>query len=116
MARAGAFRERARFEAQAVTGQDAYAQDVTAWGHVATLWADLREQPGKEALQSGRLQSTTVATLRIRESATAWALSPADSRVLVRGRTWNIRSGPIRVGDRPGVLELTLEAGVAGVG
>jgi len=112
MARAGAFRDRAVFQRLGLAGNDGYGNVHQSWSDYLTAWADLREQPGREALQANALEASARGTLRFRESATALTITAAD-RVFVRGSYWNIISRPIQVGGVPHVLEVIVERGVA---
>jgi SPP1 family predicted phage head-tail adaptor len=66
---------------------------------------------GREKVAAGRVESPRTATIRIRQSTEAEALTEAD-RVQARGVAWNIRS-IVRVGRKNDVLEMLCEAGVA---
>lgn len=119
MARAGQLRDRARFERAPSESADAddadyddYGNPVGDWSELGTVWADLRETPGREAIKAGRVESGRSGTLRVRASTMTRAVTAAD-RVIVRGSTWDIRSGPVQI-DRAGALvEFTIETGVA---
>lgn len=112
---AGVLRDRARFErlpseAEGAdeTDFDEYGNPIGDWEEIATVWADLREQPGKEALKAGRLESARVGTLRVRASSIVSGVTAAD-RVIVRGACWGIVSGPVQMDRAGAVLEFTLE-------
>lgn len=110
MPAAGNLRDRATFE-RLIPGDDGYGNAVAAWGHLMTVWVDMLESPGREAVAAGRVEAARSATLRLRRSAASLDLTEAD-RVRVRGRTWNIRSiGD--VGRDRAMLELVIEVGVA---
>lgn len=114
--RAGDFRERARFERDPSQQSDAeglvddYGNPISEWIEIATVGANLRETPGREALAAGRLESTKTGTLRVRASSLTRGISAVD-RVFVRNSYWNIRSEPIQVDDRGMVLEFMIETG-----
>ncbi|MDE4059768.1 head-tail adaptor protein [Phaeobacter gallaeciensis] len=92
---------------------DAYGNPVAAsWGALGVFWADLRETTGKERLAAGRLESAATATMRLRASAEAQGITPAD-RVQARGETWKIIGGPIDPTGRGQLVEFTLECGGA---
>lgn len=110
--RAGALRDRAEFQRQATGAIDQYGNVAGAWQELVTVWADLRETKGKESVEAGRLESTVTATLRVRSSSDTRAITPAD-RVVVRGGTWAIRSGPIQLDAKNTTLEFVIEKGVA---
>jgi SPP1 family predicted phage head-tail adaptor len=84
---------------------------VTGWADHLTVWADVLETPGREAVAAGRVEASRTATMRIRRSSQSLGLSAAD-RVLVRGRVWNIRSIGDVGRDRV-LLEMVIEVGVA---
>lgn len=114
MARAGAFRERAAFERQTDAGTlDAYGNaQAPAWAPLVTLWADLRETPGRERIAAGRIEAPATATLRLRASGQARAIGAAD-RVTVRGAIWAITGAGIDPEGRGRLLEFPLERGGA---
>ena len=113
MAAAGKFRERAVFEREGSGALDRFGNGAGAgWAALLTVWADLRETPGRERLAAGRLEAPATGTLRVRSSAAARAITAAD-RVVIRGATWNIVGGPIDPTGRGRVLEFTLERGGA---
>lgn len=115
MARAGQFRARATFQRRdTAAGLDAYGNPApAAWADLVTLWADLRETPGREAIAAGRVEATSTGTLRLRGSAAARDLGAGD-RVRIRGGLWSILSDPAWVDGSGAVLELRLERGGAG--
>ena len=68
------------------------------------------ERSGREALRSGEVKSSRMATLTLRKSADTSGLTEGD-RVTARGATWNIRS--ISQVDRAGAwLEMVIEGPV----
>jgi SPP1 family predicted phage head-tail adaptor len=107
---AGALRDRVTFQ-RLVAGDDGYGNAVTGWADHLTVWADVLETPGREAVAAGRVEASRTATMRIRRSSQSLGLSAAD-RVLVRGRVWNIRSIGDVGRDRV-LLEMVIEVGVA---
>lgn len=112
MARAGNFRDQVTFELLPGDAVDDYGNPADVWVEIATVMADIRERPGRESFASGRPESTRTATLRVRTEPAMQAMTSAD-RVVARGATWDILSGPIQV-DRTGqVLEFILETGAA---
>lgn len=114
MARAGAMRDRITLEREASTGAlDAYGNPAGLdWATLATVWGDLRETPGREALAAGRLEGLAMATLRLRASDVSWAITSAD-RVRARGHIWAIKGPPIQATPKGDVLEVILERGGA---
>jgi len=94
-----------------VAGSDGYGNTTTSWVALVNLWADMRETPGKERVEAGRLEAARTATIRVRFDPATADLTEAD-RIVARGETWNIRS--IGQLDRQGaMLEILCETGVA---
>lgn len=114
---AGRLRDRITFQ-RLTEGDDGYGNTVTGWanmersaGVALTVWADVRETPGKERVEAGRVEASRTATIRIRASSEVAGITEGD-RVMVRGSAWNIRSiAP--VGNDRAMLDLLVEAGVA---
>ena len=107
-------RERITFERQSDETDD-YGNVLGEFAPISGLEgipADVREVPGKEVVASGAVQSTRMATIRVRYSAATAGVTAAD-RIIARGETWNIRSGPVQVDRAPRILEFLCEAGVA---
>lgn len=111
--RIGNLRERVTFQRQS-TEADAYGNVSGDFAAITggTVWADIRETTGKEAIASGAVESTRTATIRVRYSSITAAITAAD-RVQARGSVWNIRSGPVGVDRSNRVLEFLCETGVA---
>lgn len=110
---AGQLSERVVFRRQAQGGSvDAHGNVLGVFDDFLTVWGDLREVPGKEALAAGRLESSRRGTLRVRISVAARAITAADV-VVARGETWAILSGPVQVDRAGSMMEFTIEAGVA---
>ena len=107
---AGRLRDRITIQ-RATTGDDGYGNTVTGWSDLMTVWADVRETPGKEAVDAGRVEASHTATIRIRASSASRGVTEAD-RAMVRGRVWNIRS-VAEVGNDRAMLDLLCEVGVA---
>ncbi|MEH7827110.1 phage head closure protein [Gemmobacter denitrificans] len=107
---AGRLRERVTIQRQ-TSGDDGYGNTVTGWADHMTVWADVRETPGKERVDAGRVEASKTATIRIRASSDSRALTEAD-RVSARGKVWNIRS-VVEVGNDRAMLDLLCEAGAA---
>ena len=117
MKRASRYRDRVRLERETATGAlDAYGNPVApTWAPLAPLadfWGDLRVMPGKDRLEAGRMEGSAVATLRLRYSAEARAITAAD-RVVARGFAWAITSDPVDPDGTRRAIEMTLERGVA---
>lgn len=90
---------------------DGYGNVEGDWSDLLTVYADLRERTGKEALDAGAITASRMATLRIRFSPETSGITEAD-RVVARGTTWNIRS-IAQTSHAPRWLDLLLETGVA---
>ncbi len=114
MARAGSYRERAVFERQDVTGGlDDYGNPApAAWVPLCTLWADLRETPGRERIAAGRIEAPATGTLRLRGGRQARGITAAD-RVRIRGAVWSIVSAPVWIDWAGAEIEFTIERGGA---
>ncbi len=91
MARAGALREKITIERRDESAIDDYGNATGAWATVATRKADIREMPGKEAIESGVLMEVSPATVRIRSDATTRTITTAD-RIQARGVVWDIEA------------------------
>lgn len=108
--RAGNLNERVTFQ-RATSGDDGYGNVITGWTNLLTVWADVRETPGKERVDAGRVEASATATVRIRASTDSRGLTAAD-RMVARGWTWNIRT-IVPVGNDRAALDLLVERGVA---
>jgi SPP1 family predicted phage head-tail adaptor len=106
----GDLRERVTFQ-RATAGDDGYGNVVIGWEQLLAVWADVRETPGKERVDAGRVEASGTATVRIRASTASRALTEAD-RMVARGWTWNIR-GVAPVSNDRAMLDLLVERGVA---
>lgn len=107
---AGHLRDRVTVQ-RLVAGADDYGNTVNDWADHITLWADMLEGLGREAVAAGRIESARTATIRIRRSTDALGITAAD-RISARGAVWNIRS-IVAVGRSNELLEMLCEAGVA---
>lgn len=117
MTQAGKLRERVTFQ-RSTPGDDGYGNVITGWANIETapgvpltVWADVRETPGKERVDAGRIEASGTATVRVRSSAATRSLTEAD-RMVARGWNWNIR-GVAPVGNDRVMLDLLCERGVA---
>jgi len=81
--------------------------ELTA-GTPLTLWADMNEDPGIEALVAGRNEATRRATVQLRVSPAAREITAAD-RIVARGAVWKIRSAPAQAPERADLLVLLCE-------
>jgi len=94
-----------------VEGDDGHGNVETGWAELMVIWADVRETPGKERVEAGRLQSGATATIRVRLDPDTAAITAKD-RIVARGKTWNIR-GLAQVDRHGAVLDILCESGVA---
>ncbi len=111
MARAGGYRELATIQRLNSPGVDAYGNTSTAWGTLATRWANIREVPGREQIQSGAQMGVNMATMRLRKDSVTVAVTTAD-RISVRSTTWDIES-VLQVDAKGKEMEFTIKRGVA---
>lgn len=111
MARAGLLREVATFERLSSAAVDDYGNVYTGWATHGTRQADMRERPGKEAIEGGALADVGMATMRCRLDTFTSAITSAD-RVVIRGATWAIRN-VMQVDAKGTMIEFLLERGVA---
>jgi len=101
-----------------ITIERASAGELDADGQVPVFWltyierfADIRETPGKERVEAGRLIEAATATIRVRRDAATASITAAD-RVRARGHLWQIRGvGDLRNSHQE--VELLVERGVA---
>lgn len=117
MKRARQYRDRVTVERESDSGGlDAYGNPAgAAWAPLSPqpdFWGNLRETPGKERIAAGRLEAPATATLRLRRSPEAAAITAAD-RVLARGHVWTITSAPVDPDGSRREVEFTLERGGA---
>lgn len=112
MQRAGYMRDRAAFHRRAA-GDDEYGNERLAFADAPflTCWADILERMGREAVASGVVEASRMATLRVRFAPETSAILASDM-VKVRGADWNIRS-IAEVGRSGEMLEFLIETGVA---
>lgn len=54
---------------QRATGEDALGQPLQTWQTVATVWADVRNNSGMQAINAGAQLSTVRASIRVRRRA-----------------------------------------------
>lgn len=52
---------------QHVTGQDEIGQPVDVWEDVATVWANIKNRSGSEAIRADKEVSTVQASIRVRK-------------------------------------------------
>lgn len=110
MQRAGNLNRRVTFERRR-SGTDEFGNVSNAWDYLMSVWADVRETVGREAVEAGRIEASRTATVRIRRSSDSLRLT-ADDRMLYSGDAWNIRS-IADLGRENEMLDLLVEFGVA---
>ena len=108
--RSGDLRDRVTVQ-RATAGDDGFGNVITGWADLSTVWANVRETPGKEVVAAGRLEASRTATIRVRASSLSRTITAAD-RVVARGQVWNIRS-VAALDDGKELIELLCEVGVA---
>lgn len=106
MAGAGTLRQRVTFQ-QEVTTPDGMGGTSSSWSNTVTVWAGVKSLRGREMVQAGRLEASTVylITLRYRDDITE------DMRILWKNKLLNIRS-IANPDQKQQWLEVTAEAGV----
>lgn len=110
MARAGQMRDRVRIERETEQPDGGGGYEV-GWFHVATVWGQLVPERGRERVESGRIEASVAAVLRIRYSSEVADVT-AGYRVVIDGVDYNIRS--VTQPDRRNrIIEMTVERGVA---
>lgn len=87
--------------------KDADGNVRQSWDAVASLWANVRETPGREVLEAGRVSGKHSATVWLRSGPTARSVTPAD-RVIFRGVAWDVL-GAHPSGQERRVVELLIE-------
>lgn len=111
MANAGKLRERITIQRRDESAIDAYGNATGVWVDLATRSADIREMPGKEAIESGVLMEVSPATIRIRSDSTTRTIAAAD-RVQARGVSWDIEA-TTEMDAKRRMIELRVVKGVA---
>lgn len=111
---AGRLTSRVRME-RVVRSDDGYGNVLTSgWADLGSRWADVRSEPGREALAAGRQESTVRAVIVLRRCELTLSLTAADRLVVtagpMAGKTFNIRTA---ASPTMSEVELTCEAGVA---
>ena len=104
---AGDLRDRVTIQ-RATTADDGFGNVTNGWGDLLTVWANVRETPGKEIVAAGRIEASRTATIRVRASSQSRGVTAAD-RIIARGQDWNIRS-VAAVGDGRELIEFLCEA------
>lgn len=76
-----------------------------------TVWGQLIPERGKEALEAGRVQSSSMATIRVRSSSLTRQID-TDWTAVIAGASYQIRS-IANIDQRREYLDLVAELGVA---
>lgn len=111
MTSAGNMRDRVTVQRQTAATDDYGNARSAPWVPILTVWADMMERPGAERIASGAIEASRMATVRVRRSDAAAAVTAAD-RLVARGQVWNIRS-IAAIGKDRALIEWTVETGVA---
>ncbi len=111
MVKAGKLRERITIQRRDESAIDAYGNATGAWAALTTRSADIREMPGKEAIESGVLMEVRPATIRIRSDSTTRTITTAD-RVQARGAVWDIEA-TTELDAKQRLIELRVTKGTA---
>lgn len=106
----GRARKRARFE-EKVRTPDGAGGNAVAWSEIATVWAWLAPERGRERLDGGRLESNVGAVLQVRSLSATRSVVP-ENRVVIDGVVWNVRS-ITNPDQHDRWLEMVIERGVA---
>ncbi len=108
---AGRLRTIVEFQ-QATETADGYGGRTIAWATVYTVQCEVITQSGRESLKAGRIEASTLATLRAR----AHAVTGVDEawRAVIGGVNWNIRSVAV-LGQKNDIADMIIERASAGV-
>lgn len=107
--KAGKLRTRVTFQELTET-DDGYGGKSEAWTNDKTVSCEFVSQSGKEALESGRLEATNLATLKVRAKSVS-GVTPSW-RAVIAGEEWNIRQ-VMPFGQRDRRTDIIIERGVA---
>ena len=99
--------QRVKFQ-RARRGRDGFSTVVLDWADLGTLWANVRETPGRETVIAGRVEASRTATIRVYASSLSRAVTEMD-RVVWNGFLWNISSGPVRVPSERALVEFLVQ-------
>lgn len=105
---AGKLRHRIVFRRQAQV-PDGYGNTVGEWQDLITVWSNVRETTGREAVKAGAIENNRTATIRIRSSTQSRGVTEAD-QVIARGETWNIL-GIANADDQGVMLDMLCQSG-----
>ena len=100
------FDRRVKFERRAGIW-DADGNQQQSWQPVGSLWANVRETPGREAVEAGRVASKHTATVWLRMGPMAQGIAGGD-RMIFRGIAWDIL-GANPSGPDGRIIELLVE-------
>lgn len=109
--RAGRLRTRVAFQTQSEEA-DGYGGVTVSWATQATVPCEFIATSGRESLETGRIEESVTATLRVRAKAVPNVA--ADWRVLIDSVPWNIRQ-VIPFGQRDRRVDVVIERAGDGV-
>jgi len=109
--RAGKLNKRITFESF-VGVDDGFGNTPGAWVAAAPVSASLVETTGQERIESGRIEASVTARLRVRSLSVNLAVKEKDRVVDHLGRVWNIKQ-IIDLGGRGRTLDMLIERGGA---
>jgi len=93
--RPGKLRDRVTFlgvmPATGPTEYDEYGNEIPAAAGDLTVWANVRETPGKEKLEAGRLEDQRTATIRVRASSDTRRINTGH-QAEARSDAWDVKS------------------------
>ncbi|WP_062225661.1 phage head closure protein [Aureimonas frigidaquae] len=83
--RAGDLDRQIVIEREQITGDDGYGNEIRGWAPVATVWANVKQESGREFFAQSAVQNERRVVFRIR-----WLEVKTDDRVMYEGREHNI--------------------------
>ncbi len=87
--------------------KDADGNVLQVWEPLAALWANVRETPGRETLEAGRVASVHTATVWVRSGPISRGITGGD-RLIYRDLAWDIL-GANPSGADGRIIELILQ-------
>ncbi len=90
-----------------VGSKDADGNVQQRWQPLCALWANVRETPGREVVQAGRVTAQHTATIWLRAGPLARSITAGD-RAVYRGIAWDIL-GASPAGADGRIIELLVE-------
>lgn len=110
---AGARHHRVRLERRGTAADDGYGNVLEAWTPLASRWAGLRPEFGREALAAGRPESTARGTLTLLRDPVTATVTAADRVVFVTGPWAGRECNILSIVPTLDEVEMILETGVA---